>query len=34
MTAIEDVFILHSKDTQALAALKLDANGMYDILKK
>lgn len=34
MTAIEDVFILHSKDTQALAALKLDAQGMYDTLKK
>ncbi len=34
MTAIEDVFILHSKDTQALSALKLDAQGMYNILKK
>ncbi len=34
MTAIEDTFILHSKDTQALSALKLDAEGMYSIMRK
>ena len=34
ITAIEDMFIPHSKDTEALHALKLDAEGMYDILRK
>ena len=34
ITAIDDTFILHSKDTQALHALKLDADGMYSILRK
>lgn len=34
MTAIEDTFILHSKDTQALNALKLDAEGMCSIMRK
>ena len=34
MTAIEDTFILHSKHTQALSALKLDAEGMYSIMRK
>lgn len=34
LTAIEDTFILHAKDTQALHALKLDAEGMYSILRK
>ena len=34
LTAIDDVFILHSKDTQALHALKLDAEGMYSKLRK
>ncbi|MBQ8000571.1 MAG: 1-deoxy-D-xylulose-5-phosphate synthase [Ruminococcus sp.] len=34
ITAIEDMFIPHSKDTEALHALKLDAEGMFDILRK
>ncbi len=34
ITAIEDIFIPHSKDTMALHALKLDADGMYSILRK
>ncbi|MBR3971829.1 MAG: 1-deoxy-D-xylulose-5-phosphate synthase [Ruminococcus sp.] len=34
LTAIDDTFILHAKDTQALHALKLDAEGMYSILRK
>ncbi len=34
LTAIEDIFIPHSKDTLALHALKLDADGMYSILRK
>jgi len=34
LTAIDDTFILHSKDTQALHALKLDAEGMYSIIRK
>ena len=34
LTAIDDTFILHSKDTQALHALKLDAEGMYSLLRK
>ncbi len=33
ITAIEDMFIPHSKDTEALHALKLDAEGMYEIMK-
>lgn len=34
ITAIEDMFIPHSKDTIALHALKLDAEGMYSIVRK
>ncbi len=34
ITAIEDMFIPHSKDTVALHALKLDAEGMFDTLRK
>ena len=34
LTAIDDTFILHAKDTQALHALKLDAEGMYSTLRK
>ncbi|MBQ3074351.1 MAG: 1-deoxy-D-xylulose-5-phosphate synthase [Ruminococcus sp.] len=34
ITAIEDMFIPHSKDTVALHALHLDAEGMYGIMKK
>lgn len=34
ITAIEDMFIPHSKDTEALHALKLDAEGMFDIMRK
>lgn len=34
ITAIEDMFIPHSKDSVALHALKLDAEGMFDTLRK
>ncbi len=34
ITAIEDMFIPHSKDAEALHALKLDAEGMFDTLRK
>ena len=34
LTAIDDKFILHSKDTQALKALKLDSEGMYSVIRK
>ncbi len=34
ITAIEDMFIPHSKDTEALHALKLDAEGMFNTLRK
>lgn len=34
ITAIEDIFIPHSKDSVALHALKLDAEGMYSIMRK
>lgn len=34
MTAIEDTFILHSKDTQALHALGLDAEGICTTMRK
>lgn len=34
INAIEDVFVPHTKDSAALHALKLDAEGMCNILKK
>lgn len=34
ITAIEDMFIPHSKDTEALHALRLDAEGMFNTLRK
>lgn len=34
LTAIEDTFISHSKDTQALNALGLDSEGIYSTMRK